>query len=114
MASIQLKYHIAVINREKEADLLCTNYAAIMQYVVSALLNRELTIYKEAHSILIRNRITNLLYRNDISLYQVLANLWDHYGTADEAAKSKWETIFDISREANEPIMIFSPNGQRP
>jgi len=76
-ANLQLNYHIAEINREKESNLLCTKYAAIMQYVVSALLSRALQIDKKAHSILIRNRITNLPDRNGISLYQVLANLWD-------------------------------------
>ena len=68
MANLQLNYHNAAINREKESNLLCTKYAAIMQYVVSALLSRALTIDKEAHSILIRNRITNLPDRNGISL----------------------------------------------
>jgi len=107
MANLQLNCHNAAINREKEQNLLCTKYAAIMQYVVSALLSRALTIDKEAHSILIRNRITNLPDRNGISLCQVLENLWDHYGIADEKAKSKWESIFDIPRETNEPIMNF-------
>ena len=31
MADIQLKYHIAEINWEKEANLLCTKYSAILQ-----------------------------------------------------------------------------------
>ena len=39
---------------------------------------------------------------------------WYHFGAADEAAKSKWETIFDIPKETNEPIMIFFLDGQRP
>ena len=107
MANVQLQYHIAAVNREKEANLLCTKYAAILQYVTSALLSRAFNIDKEAHSILIRNRITNLPDRNGISLYQVLENLWKHYGTADEKAKLKWESIFDIPRETNEPIMNF-------
>jgi len=107
MANVQLKYHIAAINREKEANLLSTKYSAILQYVTSALLSRALTINKEAHLILIGNRIINLLDQNGISLYQVLANFWDNYGTADETAKSIWETIFDIPRELTDPIMNF-------
>ena len=78
-----------------------------MQYVVSALLSRALKIDKKAHLILIRNRITNLPNRNGISLYQVLSNLWDHYGAADETANLKWESIFDIPRETKEPIINF-------
>jgi hypothetical protein len=107
MANLQLDYHNAAVNREKELNLLCTKCTAIVQYVVSALLSRALTIDKEAHSILIRNRITNLPDRNGISLYQALANLRDRYGTADETAKSKWETIFNIPKETNEPIINF-------
>jgi len=67
VANIQLNYHNAAVNREKEPNLLCTKYTANMQYVVyvvSALLIQALTIDKEAHSILIRNRITNLPDRN--------------------------------------------------
>ena len=39
MANLKLNYHNAAINREKESNLLCTKYVAIMQYVVSALLS---------------------------------------------------------------------------
>ena len=39
MADLQVNYHIAAINREKEANLLCTKYAAMLQYLTSALLS---------------------------------------------------------------------------
>ena len=39
IANVQLKYHTAAVNKEKEANLLCTKYAAILQYVTSALLS---------------------------------------------------------------------------
>jgi len=48
MTNLQLNYHNAAINREKESNLLCTKYATVMQYVVSALLNRALTIQQRS------------------------------------------------------------------
>ena len=39
LANLQLNYHNAAVYREKESNLLCTKYAAIMQYAVSAILN---------------------------------------------------------------------------
>ena len=51
MANLQLNYHNAAVNREKESNLLCTRYASIMQYVALALLSRAFAIDKEAHSI---------------------------------------------------------------
>jgi hypothetical protein len=78
------------------ANLLCTKHAAILQYVKSALLSRAFAIDQEAYSILIKNRITNLPDRLGIPLDQILANLWDHYGTPDDAAKTEWEAVFDI------------------
>ena len=89
MANLQLNYYNAAANREREANLLCTKYTAIVQYNKTALLSRAFAIDEEAHAILIRNRITNLPDRIGIPLDQVLANLWDHYGTPDDAAKAE-------------------------
>jgi len=45
--------------------------------------------------------------RIGIPLDQILANLWDHYGTPDEAAKAEWELVFDTPREMKEPILNY-------
>ena len=60
IANMQLNYHNAVVNRETKANLLCTKYIEILQYVKSAFLSRAFAIDQEAHAILIRNRVTNL------------------------------------------------------
>jgi len=88
IANMNLNYHTVAMNKELAAILLCIKYSSILQYVKSALLNRAFAIDQEAHSILIINRITNLPDRLGIPLDQVLANLWDHYETFDEAAKT--------------------------
>jgi hypothetical protein len=62
---------------------------------------------REAYSILIKNRITNLPDRLGIHLDKILANLWDHYGTPDDAAKTEWEAVFDIPRNLSEPILNY-------
>jgi hypothetical protein len=107
MANLQLNYYNAAANREREANLLCTKYTAIVQYIKTALLSRAFAIDEEAHAILIRNRITNLPDRIGIPLDQVLANLWDHYGTPDDAAKAEWELVLDTPRTLSEPILNF-------
>jgi hypothetical protein len=45
--------------------------------------------------------------RIGIPLDQILANLYDHYGTPDEAAKTEWELVFDTPREMKEPILNY-------
>jgi hypothetical protein len=107
LANMQLNYHNAATIREKEANLLCIKYSAILQYTKTALLSRAFAIDQEAHAILIRNRITTLPDRIGIPLDQILANLYDHYGTPDEAAKTEWELVFDTPRELKEPILNY-------
>ena len=107
IANMNLNYHNAAVNRETAANLLCTKHTAIVQYVKSALLSRAFAVDQEAYTILIRNRITNLPDRLGIPLHQILANLWDHYGTPDDAAKAEWETVFDIPRNVSEPILNY-------
>jgi len=107
IANMNLNYHTAAVIRELAANLLCTKYSSILQYKKSALLSRAFTIDQEAYSILIKNRITNLPDRLGIPLDQILANLWDHYGIPDEAAKIKWELVFDTPREMKEPILNY-------
>jgi hypothetical protein len=104
---MNLNYHTAAVNRELAANLLCTKHAAIVNYVKSALLSRAFAIDQEAYSILIKNRITTLPDRLGIPLDRILANLWDHYGTPDDAAKAEWETTFDTPRNVKEPIFNF-------
>jgi len=60
IANMNLSYHTAAVNRELQANLLCTKYSSILQYIKSALLSRAFAIDQEAYSILIKNRITNL------------------------------------------------------
>ena len=78
-----------------------------MQYV--KIVSRAFDIEEETQAALIRNRITNLPDRIGQPLDQVLANMWDHYGNPDEAAKSEWETVFDTPREIKEPILNYLP-----
>ena len=106
-ANMLLNYHTAAVNRELAANLLCTKHSAIINYVKSAFLSRAFALNQEAYSILIKNRITNLPDRLGIPLDQILANLWDHYGTPDDAAKSEWEAVFDNPRNVQEPILNF-------
>ena len=98
MTNVLLNYHNTAVNRGKEANLFCTKYTAILQYAKSSLLIRAFTLDYEAHAILIRYGITNLPDRIGIPLEQVLANLWDHCDTLDEAAKSTWEKVFETAR----------------
>ena len=107
IANMNLNYHNAAVNREMAANLLCTKHSAIVQYVKSALLSKAFAVDQEAYAILIRNRITNLPDRLGIPLDQILANLWDHYGTPDDAAKTEWEAVFDIPRNISEPILNY-------
>jgi len=104
---MQLNYHTAAVNRETTANLLCTKYIAILQYVKSAFRSRAFAIDQEAHAILIRNRATNIPDRIGVPLDQVLENLWDHYETPDETAKSEWELMFDTPRTMSKPILNF-------
>ena len=107
MANLQLNYYNAAAAREREDNLLLTKYTSIVQYIKTALLSRAFAIDEEAHAILVRNRVTNLPDRIGIPLDQVLANLWDHYGTTDDAAEAEWELVFDTPRTINEPILNF-------
>ena len=106
-ANLHLNYHTAAVNRELAANLLCTKHTAIINYVKSALLSKVFAIDQEAYAILTKNRITNLPDRLGIPLEQILANLWDHYGTPDDAAKSEWEAVFDNPRNLSEPISNY-------
>ena len=96
---MQLNYHNAATNREKEANLFCIKYAAILHYTKTALLSRAFAINQETHAILIRNRTTNLLDKISVPLEQILADLWDHYCIPDEAAKEELELAFNIQRK---------------
>ena len=107
IVNMNLNYHTTAVNRETSANLLCTKYSSVLQYVKSALLSRAFTIDQEAHSTLIRNRITNLPGRLEIPPNQILANLWDHYGTPNEAPKFVWETVFDTPRYLKVPILNY-------
>ena len=69
---MNLNYHNAAVKREIAANLLCTKYSSILQYVKSALLSRAFAIDQEAYSILIKNRITDLPDRRGIPLDQIL------------------------------------------
>ena len=99
--------YTAAANRGREENSLCTKYTSIVQYIKTALVGRAFAIDEEAHAILVRNRVTNLPDRIGVPLDQVLANLWDHYGTLDEAAESKWKTVFDTPRNINDPMLNF-------
>ena len=61
LANMQLNYHNASTNREKEANLLCIKYSAILQYAKRALLSRAFAIDSEAHAFF--SEIESQIYR---------------------------------------------------
>jgi len=82
LANMQLNYHNAAINREKEANLLCIKYSATLQYAKIALLTVE--------HLSLTQKLTQFLFEIEARIYRI--KLAFHSNKSSQPLGSLWHS----------------------